>query len=332
MNNFKTVMLIVFASVFYQCDAFFLQIGDWDSPKQVDLDMITTHKQPRSNPTQEIHQLLLEGPSGLQVPCTFFNRQSDTMLIVGCPLPAPKEAMELFATLFDTYDVVLFDYQWSGCFGSMLTKAIVTARPIQKILFDQIAVVERVLSFAQERKQYTKIVGLGECYSAFFFAKIQADAIKKTGTGPFTHLIFDSCWHSIRSFAEQICVDPFLPINPKKGGAPRLLTMLTNSTIFKKTVLRLAFAMLQNVSIEPYISSVKTPLLFIHGLNDLFVTKAHFDTIWDAADPHNRAVLYTPYGHCDNLHKKDVYRSVCNTFINAASIKELQNLPILIDA
>jgi hypothetical protein len=191
-----------------------------------------------------------------------------------------------------------------------------------------------VLDFLQKHKKYTKTVALGECYSTYLFTKIQADLFKETGKGPFTHIILDSPWHSFKSFAESICSDPYLPFSPQEGGAPWILKKFTNSPAIKWLLLKIAFAFLQNVSIEEPLAQLNIPVLFIHGCNDIFVPENQFKQIWDASPQEQRAALLTPYSHSDNLHTatKHIYRFICEQFIKSSSIKNfLENCAEVIE-
>ncbi len=307
---------------------FFLKINEWGSQKKIDVKVQSLKDFAQNSKDvlheEKIHEFSLQAVSGLQIPVTFYDRNSDVILIAGQGLPASKESMEDFAELFSSYDVILFDYRWNGKYESFLAKAIASANPVKKVLLDETQEVEAVLSFVKNRKAYSKVVGLGECYSNFLFAKVQSDNIKKYGHGPFTHLIFDSCWHSLRLFAERICFDPYLPVSPQKGGAPWLLKAITDSRMVKWSTLWFIFSFMNDISIEPYLSSLHTPVLFVHGLNDLFVPQEHFNKIWDATHPHERAVFFTPYRHSGNLHNKELYRYISEQFVGCESTKEFE--------
>jgi len=243
-------------------------------------------------------------------------------MIAAPALPAAKESMETFAKMFSNYDVIIFDYRWEGQYIKYLIKSILMRKPVQKVLFDPIQELKIVLRYAINKKKYKKIVGLGECYSCFHFLKLQSDSINKTGSGLFTHLILDSPWYSLRCFVERICYDPFLPMSPQDGGAPKIVKWCTNNSISKNIILRLFFLLMKNVSIESYLSNLKTPVLFVHGQKDLFVPNNHFNKIWNASDNQNRAVLSTPYKHSDNLGNKKIYRYIAETFIASDKMQD----------
>ncbi|MFH1832451.1 MAG: hypothetical protein ABH827_06685 [bacterium] len=309
-----------------QGQEFFLRTDAWRDGKVINCEAI--EKQPEHKPTEAQH-IILRTKTGLEIPALFFDRGSNVALVAGQALPAPKESMRVYAHLFDIYDVILFDYRWCHHYFSSLLKSILLCSPTKRMLLDEEEEIYAALDYLKKHEitrsqKYEKIVGLGECYSDFLLAKIQADAIEKTGKGPFTHLILDSCWHSFKSMAESICNDPLLPISPQVGGAPGIVKKCMGSSIVKWPVLKIIFTFLQDVCIEEYLVKLDIPVLFIYGRNDLFVLKHHFESIWKAAGKEKRAVFLTPYCHSNNLGNKPVYRFVCEQFVKAQSIAAFQ--------
>lgn len=278
----------------------------------------------KSFPKEQISNFTLKTKSKIKIPVTLYDRGSDVLLVAAPALPAPKESMKPFAKMFSSYDVITFDYRWNGQYEKDLAKSILTGKPVQRVLFDPIEELQTVVNYATKQKVYNKVIGLGECYSCFHFAKVQSDAIKKYGSGPFTHLILDSCWHSLRNFAERICYDPLLPVSPQDGGAPRAIKWITDSRLFKGLVLGTVFALMNDISIERYIADVGIPVLFVHGQNDLFVPPKHFEKIWNATNKENRAAFLTPYRHSDNLGNKKLYRYIAEQFVASQSMQDFE--------
>lgn len=299
-------------------DDFELYVHQWDNAHTLDVAKLSLEQDNDIAQTVEDHQLTTR--SGISVPVTFYNRESGTLIVAAQGLPAPKESMNFLITLFPHYDILLFDYRWCHQYEWFLGKALIAREPVKRVLIDEVEELATAVHFALRRKKYSAIVGLGECYSCFHLAKLQADSVKKRGRGPFTHLVLDSCWSSLRHFAERICFDPFLPISPQEGGAPKIITWLTDSYLFKMIVLESIFKFLPNVSIQPYLATLDIPVLFIHGRRDLFVPNDHFETIWQATDAHNRALLSTPSQHADNLSNKALYRAAIEAFISSSTM------------
>lgn len=309
-------------------DNFYLCVNQWPVAKSLtDLKLIGNDVY---FPQEQVINFKLSTKSKVVVPMTLYDRGSDVLVVAAQALPSPKESMEIFKEIFPAYDIVIFDYRWCNCYGTFLAKSIIAGKPFKKILLDETEELETVVNFALKRKKYSVVIGLGECYSCFHLARFQSDSIKKKGSGPFTHLILDSCWYSLRHFAERICYDPFLPAKPQEGGAPRIISWLTDNRLFKNIVLGSVFALMTDISIGPFISSVGIPVLFVHGLNDLFVPQNHFDKIWQSTNQEKRAVLLTPYRHSNNLGNKDLYRFIGESFISSKTIDEfirkIQNL------
>lgn len=244
----------------------------------------------------------------LTVPALFFDRGSTTAVVMGQGLPASKESMLVFAKLFTEYDIILFDYRWNNCYYTSLVKSVIRGGPLKNILFDEEAEIRAALQFLQRRKQYTRIVGLGECYSCFLFAKIQADDIQKHGKGPFTHLIFDSPWLSLKTLAESIYKDPYLPLYPQEGGAPWWLKKFSTCPLIKKVALGIIFRLMKDVSIKPYLSKLNIPLLLVHGSGDQLVPQEHFEEIQNAAPQGKLALLLTERAHAENIHEAPAYQ------------------------
>ena len=328
MKKLFSLLLISVFTIHANQDVFSLKFGSSRDECLIDLQSteLQEFSKDRQSEIQEgIYNFILEGPSGIHIPVKFYDRNSDTILIVGQGLPGTKESVKIFADIFNTYDVILFDYRWVGRYPLDLAKGILTNSAIQKIVLDEVEEVQTVLNFVKEHKKYRSVVGLGECYSNFLFAKVQADAVKQCGRGPFTHLILDSSWHSIRLLAEQICFDPFLPIRPQSGGAPLCLRKITHNKVIKNAILKAVFAVINDISIESYLAGLSIPVLFIYGLQDLFVPKEHFELMWQATNPDERVALFTPYRHSDNLHNKILYQYICEQFVAADSTKDVES-------
>ncbi len=271
-----------------------------------------------------IHNIKLETSTGIKVPVLHIDRQSDIVLILGQGLPAQKEEMLKYAALFETYDIILFDYRWCKQYGWLLAKSIALFSPIQRILLDEEQEVRAVLSYIQD-KNFQKVVGLGVCYSNFLFAKIQSDDAKKD-RGPFTHLILDSCWYSLKSFAKSIATDPYLPTSPQYGGAPSWLKALTNSRVGLYIATNIVFRCINDISIEKALNTLDCPVLFIHGQEDIMVPMEKFGKLWNAAQPHKRSALLTPNPHAASINNHSIYAFIAEQFIGSTSLKKfIQN-------
>jgi len=319
-NFLYLAFLFVWSLAIHAKNEFILLSNAWKNPQIIDASQIKYNDQKTGN--EEVTHFSLQTISGVTVPVTFYNRNSDTIIVAAQGLPAPKESMNIFAKLFPNYDLILFDYRWNNQYGYFLAKSLLFVRPIKGILLDEIEELETVVHFIKNKKEYKKIIGLGQCYSCFHLLKLQTDMKKKTGGGPFSHLILDSCWYSLYAFAKSICRDPYLPFHPQTGGAPVILKWISDNWFIKNISLAFAFLFISNISVAPYISKLDIPTLFIHGQNDKCVPLKDFRRMWNAAN-HNRCfALLTPFFHSDNLKNKQLYQSIVTAFIEF-QIKEL---------
>ncbi len=118
--------------------------------------------------------------------CTYFNRNSDTLVVVAGGFTNEREMMTPFVDMFPHYDVVLMDWRGHG-----FNPEEFVIDPIQRIFaiaprditfgekehLDVFAVVE---GFRARKKLhnngagYAHVYGLGVCYGAFVFAKTAA--------------------------------------------------------------------------------------------------------------------------------------------------------------
>jgi hypothetical protein len=278
-----------------------------------------------TNAQLDLHEacpVTLKTSTGVEFSALFFNRQSDTVLILGQGFPGGKESMLSFAKLFPDYDVIVFDYRWKDL-GYALNP-LNLLYPLKRWVYNAREEVEAVLAFLENYKHYRQKIGLAECYSTFLFVLAQAQA-QRENRKAFDKLILDSCALSLLKFAERISIDPLLPISPRVGGTPEAIQAFLRSRAIRSVMLKLLHALMPQVTVEGYLAEISNvPLLFIHAQNDLMVPLEHFDQIWSAVQHTPKVALITPYRHADNLrHDKKVYRYVCEQFIASLSEQEL---------
>ncbi len=271
----------------------------------------------------EVHNLNLVTDSGISFPIIFFDRKSPVVLVLGQRFPGSKEEMLTYAHAFKQYDIVMFDYRWNNMASYSLHPATLF-NPVKRFMCDPEEEVHTVISFLLSRKSYREIVGLGQCYSNYMFARAQAHA-QKQHKPFFTKLILDSCWLSLKGFMQQIIRDPWLPSNPQHGSENGTIKKLLNSSWINKIASFCSNKATPDVSIIEWINIIRnTPILFIHGSNDLIVPLSDFDNVWNATCNTPKAALITPYQHSDNFHDRRWYVHVCETFINSFSIASFE--------
>jgi hypothetical protein len=267
----------------------------------------------------DAHILTLNTASGVPFEAFFFDRNSDTVLVLGQGFPGPKESMLGFVKLFSTYDIIVFDYRWVDILSFCLKPSTVM-HPLKTLIYQEQEEVDAIMSFLNNKKKYAQKVCLGQCYSAFSFVVNHVEG-QKRGKKVFDKLILDSCPYSLEAFAETISLDPWLPFSPQYGGAPECIKSLLKIPIVRKTLLTLLKLVAPSDSIKEYLLQLNdTPVLFIHGKHDLMVPLDHFDLIWAAAATSSKAALITPYRHADNKRDRELFLFVCDQFIAAPDI------------
>lgn len=253
-------------------------------------------------------------PSLYLMPTIFFNRNSDTLIIAGPGINKRKENMACFVEIFNQYDVLVFDYRWAANFGYKLYPQTVK-NPVNAMLLDEVEEIESIVAYAKTLKNYKKIIGLGECYSTYLMVLAQQKAMQN-GYRLFSKLILDSCWLSMNAFADAICNDPFLPLTGCKGGSPVWFKSFFNFIGFGWIVKKVTNYFWSTIDVRSVLADIsQTPILFIHGQNDLLVPKLDFEQILEAARQNPTSAILTPYTHSANVHDRHIYKFLCESFI-----------------
>ncbi len=119
----------------------------------------------------------------IKLGCTYFNRNSSTLIVVAGGFTNEREMMTPFVDMFPDYDVVLMDWRGHGfnpeefVLDPIQRAFCIAPREVtfgEKEHLDAFAVVE---AFRRHKKKqnngvgYAHVYGLGVCYGAFVFAK-----------------------------------------------------------------------------------------------------------------------------------------------------------------
>ena len=241
-------------------DQFLLKTTDTEHAFSYDREQL--HEDPFHNAKKYEFTLITE--SGIEIPVIHIDRGSDTLVILGQGMSSPKEHMLPTATLLDSYDVLLFDYRWCTCFNSMQLKAILTGSFFSRMFRDEVEDVRTVLAHARKIRPFTKVIGVGLCYSATLFSTVQAESQEHEG---FTHLVLDSCMTSVEAMGRNLAADPYLMAPAHEGGAPWWLTTVTGSP-FMTAFIRACFMCARDINAAKDIKQCSCPILFIHGKKD----------------------------------------------------------------
>ena len=229
--------------------------------------------------------ITVETDDGESIDCTFFDRNSDTLLVIGTGFGNEREKVAPFIHMFPKYDIITFDYRGHGLWQPRAPKLIRFLTPfinwskapnvdLSKTTFgesedkDLLAVISHQL----EQKKYNKLYGLALCFSTNIFAKLSAKYKKHKIS--FDKLILDSSLYSIPKIIERISESPELIVDPqrKAQGIIKLLGKFIKgyvSKIFTKNKKNLG-----TKTTAEYLSEMPsdTPVLFYHGEKDIMTT------------------------------------------------------------
>lgn len=330
-KNYSKFLIILFWLINYSFSSdagYFLKTDSSENliPLNEELNFLLKYKQKFTNPDRIAlngEQIKLSTETGITFDALFFDRDSKHVILLGQPFPGNKEVMLHHVELFEDYDILIFDYRWTNLLYHLL-KPNTLIDPIKSLIFDEIEEIVTAIEFLRSKKDYTEIIGLGECYSNFLFIMAQAWADENNDKF-FTKLILDSCWLSFEAFAESISYDPMLPISPAHGGCPEFIQQILKNYHVHFFLQLLIDAFVPRVDIEDYIIKMHdTPILFIHGIGDKMVPLKHFNRIWELIPDQNteKVALFTPYQHCVNMWDKILYRKICDIFIKSNNIDE----------
>jgi hypothetical protein len=295
-----------------------------------DPDFISNFKSVRKYHLKQKHfqsnvgQLLqVIAQDGNIVPCTFFDRNSNKLLVVGEGFTNAREVMSPFIDMFPDHDIILFDYRGQGFnptnheisptklfFDVNCSKVGLGAKEDN----DVIAVIDAM----KAKKKYTQINGVGLCYSALIFVK--AAGIKQEKNEKlFDHLILDGCWLSLQNFTEKLAQDPKRICSPQYGGWKKnwLIKKLWFQKLFLALGQELFYTPFNRISILDYLNKIKdTSIIYFYGKDDLVVTRHEFEIMWNNTKTKEKTAIITSNPHVRNhLKQKELYKLICDLFL-----------------
>lgn len=256
---------------------------------------------------------VLSTPDGHAVHYFHIKRGSPTLVICASGFPEECQTMAYLAAVFEPYDVLFFDFRWAHE-QNFFSSWPMILHPYRAAIFDCVADVNAVLAYAHAGG-YKQVVGAGVCYSSGMFILAQEQA-RKNGERGFDKLILESCWLSMQAFADNFLRDPYLVTQWGRGGAPAWLRAITSSFPLYHIMRLLAYLILPHFGLDEHLKQVgDTPILFVHGRNDVLVSLDKFQQLWQAAGPASVALI-TPFQHSNNSSKaREVYTHVSRAFI-----------------
>ncbi len=261
-----------------------------------------------------------------ELECAYFDRGSDKLLIVGAGFTNAREIMTPFVAMFEKYDIVIFDYRGHGYKEKSWLKPWTWEMPRFKVDNRKVklgAVEEKdvfaVVDHFKNTKEYTKINGLGICYSTLIFVKAQS--IKENQNKKlFDKLILDGCWLSIENFTDKLMVDPKLLFKPQTGGWSD--KWVVKQSWFKPLMYKLrnylAGGIPTNTEMLDYLPEIRnTPILLWYGKDDLTITREEFETILSSIKTEPTTAIITSNPHVINhLKQKEFYKMACELFLD----------------
>lgn len=246
--------------------------------------------------------LSVKTEDGETISCTYFNRNSDTLLVVGTGFGNEREKVAPFVHMFSQYDVIIFDYRghgydqpslldvtkWRFSPTSFLKNLVKILTPFldwsrvpnidlnkttlgKKEDKDLLAVINHMCT----TKEYKKLFGIGLCFSSHIFAKTASQQPEL-----FDKLILDSSLYSMQKLMNRISNSPQLILDPQRGQWPGGMNSLvkgeknketptSGTTILSKMFIGTPSS--ENDTTAAYLSTLptETSVLFFHGNQDI---------------------------------------------------------------
>lgn len=264
----------------------------------------------------------------IKLGATYFDRGSDTLLVLAPGFRTDREWMSPFLAMFPDYDIVLFDFRGHGHNPLSIIDPSTWPLSVSQLSFgidanvisfgrdehkDIFAVVEsfKKLKLEQTKNTYKNVYGLGLCYGAFILAKTQA-----VYPGLFNKIVLDGCWLSLNHFVEKVKSDLKSMCNPQAGGWRNHAFFSNKKVISCLEYLVKNFLLdLSDISLVNYLPHIKdTPILFFYGKNDYVVDRADFETIWNLTKTEKTAVITSQPHTRNHLKQKELFKLACDLF------------------
>ncbi len=246
----------------------------------------------------------------LNIPYTYFDRGSDTLLVIGGGLANDRERMAPFVALFPQYDLVLFDYRGHGIEQTPTTLKGKLSKQFLGIDCTETTLCEKedeevtnLIKYFKQNKPYTSIFGIGLCYSAVILAKVAA---KNPGT-TFDKLMLDGAWPNLSQIGEKFSSDPMLFFDPQRGS--RIGRFFGRFSIIKSFVQK-TWEKLFSIKFKDGINALSyfekladIPVLFFQSTNDLLIPMSEFGKVWRSVPHKQKIAIVTPAKHLQNFVK-----------------------------
>lgn len=268
---------------------------------------------------------------GVNINATYFNRGSDTLLVIAEGFANPREYMAPFIAMFENIDVVIFDFRGHGyenrasynpvkskfgIDGKLVTLGHSEEKDVHAVVdgFKRLKMYDATSKTYNQAKAYKRVFGLGLCYGAFVLTKAQS-----TKPGLFDKIVLDGCWHSLDLFVNKIKRDPYTLFSPQTGGWSDHWFFGNEYIQDSLEYLVMTFFLnIKNISLLDYARQIgDTPVLCIHGKDDYMIYKNEFEELWNAFSTKEKTALVTSNPHVRNHWKqKELYKLTCELFFD----------------
>lgn len=291
-----------------------------DNPQKVR----ALHVQPKQAQGEIGHIFEVQTDDNVTIQGTWFNRSSDTLLVVGKGFRSFRERYSSFLHLFPEYDVVLFDFRGIGYSPIELTNPSTWYWSVGKFLSSIDAHVTTygdkedkdvyaVVNGLKNHKKYRRIFGAGACFGGGIFLKTQV-----LHPGFFDKIIIDSCWESLDQILDVFHQNPGLMINSQHGEWIKIWPFDTPwmKNFILLTLFKLSGCQFPKVSITEYASQVSNvPILFLYGKQDLMISKSSFEKLWTSLNVSEKTAVVTTAPHTSNhIEHKEMYKMLGELF------------------
>jgi pimeloyl-ACP methyl ester carboxylesterase len=273
-------------------------------------------------------EVLLKSDPRKKIPYTYFDRGSNELVVIGGGFANPREMLAPLLGIFVDYDVVIFDHIGHGLDYNAPS---VPGWVLKKVLDIDFTALEggqqeedEILSVThhfKEKKTYKNVYGVGFCYATGLFIRTAAN-----NPGLFKKLILDGAWENGQALMNRFAERPELFYDPQRGN-PAESTMSWRSylfyhaymyftrTNFTQRYIRGCAANLHHNQ-EALQKLEQTPILYIHGSNDLVISSKQFNAVWDYKAGKKTAII-TDARHLQNHIKyKQLFSWAVNCFLD----------------
>lgn len=279
---------------------------------------------------ESAQKIELETVDNIKIEGYFIDRGANKAILIGQGFPSCCTKLVPFLKLFPDYDLLIINYRWHNWQSSLNFSSDMLSNPIAKYIYEAKNDVIAAVKFLKNRNQYESITGIGLCYSGLIYVIAQAMVLSQENEELlFDKLIIDSSYFSTEEVVNSVIIDPKLCCENKYGGTPKVIQSILSAQPISKVIKVMGNMFtgdqFERLSIEWYLPMIaRTPIMFIHGKNDLLVPYRHFETMYQAAYNTSCCALITEHEHTLNhIKAKEAYAYLAKMFIECSSIKNL---------